>query len=74
MDEEIFCTCCGKKVNPQRVVMLELDSWTGLYHSTETESGIPEGRSQGCFPFGAACARLQLRKTRSAIAKQEAAS
>ena len=52
------CTCCGKRLCG-KVRYLELDQRTNTYHD---HGGIPEGRSQGWFPFGLACARRMLRE------------
>jgi hypothetical protein len=53
------CTCCGQKLNPKRVVWLELNFATGRYSKP---GECPEAESQGAFPFGAACARNTLRQ------------
>ena len=49
------CERCGEKLNPARMVWLELNTLDGTYNANVGE--VPEGESQGCFTFGAACAR-----------------
>lgn len=56
-EREEFCTCCERKLNPEKTVMLALDCGSGLY----SKGGTPELESQGWFPFGAACARKVLK-------------
>ncbi len=47
------CECCGKALNPDRTVWLELSNTDGKYYNI-----IPVGHvSQGGFPFGTACAK-----------------
>ena len=47
------CLHCGKKLNPDKMVWLELDNNRNVY----TAKGVPEQDSQGWFEFGAACAK-----------------
>jgi len=54
-----YCTRCSEKLDPERVVWLELNVNTTLYSE---EGMVPEGESQGAFPFGAACAKTVLRR------------
>ncbi len=51
-----FCTRCGEKLDPEKMVWLELDQRTDTYHD---EGGIPDDRNQGGFTFGAACAKRE---------------
>jgi len=50
---ERYCTACNKPLSG-RVVWLEADSVSGEYRQPGL---VPAERSQGCFPFGATCAR-----------------
>lgn len=52
--EPIYCEKCGRELNPKRIVWLELNCMTGLYHR---EGEVPEEDSQGWFPFGPDCAK-----------------
>lgn len=53
------CERCGERLNPETMVWLELSNTTGRYHA---EGAFPaEEVSQGCFTFGAACARTVLK-------------
>lgn len=53
------CERCGEELHPDREVYLELDQRTGTYAK---EGTVPTERSQGGFPFGAACAQRELAK------------
>jgi hypothetical protein len=58
------CQRCGKK-HLADFVWLELNTWTGLYHTPGT---LPaNGLSQGLFPFGQQCARQELRRTAATV-------
>jgi hypothetical protein len=46
------CVRCGEKLDPERMVWLELDQRTNTY----TAGTVPQDRSQGSFTFGKACA------------------
>lgn len=54
------CTRCAKPLAPDKIVWLELDQRTDTYHDRRD---VPENKSQGWFPFGAACAKT-ARKTK----------
>ena len=51
---DYVCTCCEKKLNPEKTVWLELDQRTNTYHDN---GDVPEEKSQGWFPFGKKCAQ-----------------
>ena len=53
----VHCEHCERKLNPKKIVWLELNATTGTYHAEE----VPEEDSQGCFPFGAGCAKTILK-------------
>lgn len=58
--EIIRCERCNEKLNPAKVVWLELSNTDNNYYTT-----IPKGHiSQGGFSFGAACAKAQLKQTK----------
>lgn len=48
-------------LNEKDTVWLELDQRTMTYVNPET-TPVPEEFSQGSFPFGSACAKLELWK------------
>lgn len=52
-----FCYRCGEKLNAKRSKWLELDGTTGRFHQP---GEVEPAKSQGGFPFGAACAKAQL--------------
>lgn len=56
--EDDTCGRCGKKLDHAKSAWLELNSHTGLYCVAGT---VPEVESQGCFEFGADCARAILK-------------
>jgi len=52
---DLFCNRCDEPLKPELAVWLELNTNTGIYHS---EGQFPkDGLSQGCFEFGATCAK-----------------
>lgn len=58
--ENIYCERCEKKLNPKTAVWLELSNTDANYYEA-----IPEGHvSQGCFSFGIACAKNELKDTK----------
>jgi len=65
-ENEETCVRCERTLNKKRIVYLELDQERVTYHEE-----LPEGRpSQGFFPFGAACAKQQLKETAAKQAKE----
>ncbi len=50
------CTRCGKPLAPNKVVLLELDQRSNTYHDLRD---VPDDKSQGWFPFGADCAKIE---------------
>lgn len=59
-DRDLRCEKCGAPlVGGAAVVWLELDQRTGLYVDPDVID-VPPDVSQGCFPFGRACARREL--------------
>jgi hypothetical protein len=53
-----YCTCCGRDLTGHAIRMLELDQRNQTYHDYWD---VPEDQSQGCFPFGLACAKKQIK-------------
>ncbi len=51
--EKNNCQRCNEALDNTKAVWLELNSTTGRY---AVPGGVPLAHSQGCFPFGAACA------------------
>jgi hypothetical protein len=52
------CECCGRKLHEGRMAWLEKSFKTNRWY----EPGeCPPDESQGCFPFGKACARNAMR-------------
>ena len=59
MDNEAkYCNCCGRKLNDAKTDWLELSFRTNVWY---LPGECPQDESQGCFPFGKACARKTLR-------------
>lgn len=54
------CSECGKSLNMERAVWLELDQRTDRFVDPNVVT-VPPDKSQGCFAFGAACARKVLK-------------
>lgn len=52
-----FCEICGKKLDPNKIVWLNLDRRTNTY----TDKELPSQYSQGGFPFGKDCAKRILK-------------
>lgn len=61
------CTCCGKKLNTDTLVFLELDQRINEYHDF---GNIPEDYNQGGFPFGRSCAKKARLSAKHAIEKK----
>lgn len=57
-ERDFYCIRCGEKLDPKKMVWLELNQVTGRYHKP---GEVPEDKSQGAFEFGAACARRVLK-------------
>jgi len=55
--EELRCSRCGDVLDPERAVWLELNVGTLALTNPELDGALREAESQGCFAFGAACAR-----------------
>lgn len=55
-----YCERCGERLKADRIVWLELNCDTGVFHE---EGTVPKDQSQGCFPFGQACAKNAINKT-----------
>lgn len=53
MNEPVRCERCGEALAPINRVWLELSFETGRYKAA---GEVPAAESQGCFPFGKACA------------------
>ncbi len=60
-DDTQFCECCERELHSDRIVWLELSFVTSQYASLDNDT-IPADESQGCFPFGKACAAKVLRQ------------
>ena len=55
------CTCCGRKLHPERRTYLVMDGTTHTYHATDAE--IPADHiNQGGFVFGNDCARAVVKR------------
>lgn len=52
----VTCERCGRPLESDRIVWLELDQRTGKY----TDAEVPEEFSQGAFAFGVDCAKAEL--------------
>ena len=60
--EPKYCMECERELNPNRIVWLELNMYSGNFHKEEGE--IPEEESQGWFPFGSDCAKKLLNENK----------
>lgn len=58
------CTCCGRLLVGHAIRMLELDQRIDAYHDL---GGVPDDKSQGCFPFGLTCAKKQVKKAQDLL-------
>lgn len=54
---DTYCECCGRKLDPLKIVWLEYDRRDGTYHDF---GDIPDEHNQGGFPFGPGCARRKI--------------
>lgn len=55
------CERCNEKLNPKKIVWLELSQTNGYYYEYDH---LPEGHiSQGGFVFGSICAKNELIET-----------
>tara|TARA_R110000803_G_scaffold24646_3_gene59251 strand:- start:174 stop:356 length:183 start_codon:yes stop_codon:yes gene_type:complete len=54
------CNNCGRGLNPDKIVWLELSNSDGQYY--DPEKFPPSHLSQGAFAFGSACAKKELKK------------
>lgn len=59
-DKTHFCECCQRSLNNKRIKWLELNCSTAKW-SDPSKVTVPEKETQGCFPFGSACASKRLR-------------
>lgn len=57
---EHHCERCGRQLDPETMVWLELRWDTGRYYDPD-KTDVPEDKSQGGFTFGTACARAVLK-------------
>ena len=53
------CEHCGRELKEGRAVWMELNCYTGMFAGPNDQSW-PDEESQGCFPFGKACASTVL--------------
>lgn len=56
-----LCSRCGRELDPNKIKWLELSFKTGKWNNPEIKQ-LDESESQGCFPFGQACAVAQLKE------------
>jgi hypothetical protein len=61
---EFSCEKCGKPLDPETLVWLELNCLTLEYAEPGAASWSETPQSQGCFPFGADCAKRLLKRGR----------
>jgi hypothetical protein len=54
-----YCERCGERLDPKKIVWLELSQETGLFTDPDIAL-LPEKESQGGFTFGKACAKAVL--------------
>ncbi len=61
MKKKEYCTECGKELDPNTMIFLELSTEDNMYR----EPGkIPEDESQGGFSFGSTCAKKMLKQSK----------
>jgi hypothetical protein len=60
-DVALRCTRCNEPLNGRKVRWLEGDFRTGTYHRL---GEVRPKDSQGAFPFGLGCARIELGEER----------
>ncbi|MEM1411632.1 MAG: hypothetical protein AAGH19_04670 [Pseudomonadota bacterium] len=58
LDLELACERCGRHLNPDKAVWLDLNGQTNRYR----RKPWPEGVSQGSFAFGPGCADRVLHR------------
>ena len=56
-----WCEKCGKKLNPKKIVWLELSNTDGKFYETIPTDHI----SQGGFAFGVDCAKTELKQIKN---------
>lgn len=54
------CERCHATLDPKKIIWLELDTTTGLYHDHVSDP-VAEDKSQRMFPFGPDCAASVIR-------------
>ena len=54
---EFSCERCGVQLDPETLVWLELNCHTGEWAEPGSQPWSDTEQSQGCFPFGRACAK-----------------
>lgn len=69
MTERERCYRCNEPLNPARTTYLEFNIRTGAWSDPDASGPLPAAESQGCFPFGRACAATVLRTQREAEAQ-----
>ena len=63
--DDPHCDRCGRRLNPDRAVWLDLNSHTLQW--TDDPKGWPDHVSQGAFAFGPECAAAALRESSEAV-------
>ena len=61
---DFVCECCERELNPKTLTWLELNAVTCEYARPGKAKWSDSDESQGCFPFGQACARRILKSQR----------
>lgn len=67
-NQVVRCQRCNEKLNPKKIVWLELSMTDGNYY--ECEKFPSNHESQGGFSFGSACAKTQVKETEKNISKK----
>lgn len=62
MERDFRCYRCGRELDPESVVWLELNCSTGEWVESDSAPWSDGPESQGCFEFGKACAARVLRE------------
>ena len=66
-NQVVRCERCNEKLNPKKVVWLELSMTDGNYY--EPEKFPSDHESQGGFSFGSACAKTELKETQKNVSE-----
>jgi hypothetical protein len=58
-EKKIYCERCKEVLKPDRIVWLEYSQTDQKYYRVLPEEHL----SQGCFPFGSGCAKIETQNS-----------